>query len=75
LQWLLKHKTAPISNTAYNNDYLDPVNTEPYIPNDSNAIDDSSDDEQVTNSILDVDGKSSTNASRASFGRSVDYAR
>jgi hypothetical protein len=75
LQWLLKRKTAPISNTAHDNDYLDRVNTEPYIPNDSNAIDDSSDDEQVINLMLDVDEKSSTKASRASFARSVDYAR
>jgi hypothetical protein len=53
LQSLLKRKTAPISDSALDNDHLNSDSTTPY-PN-SIAIDDSSDDEQVTNLIQDVD--------------------
>ena len=55
LQWLLKRKTASISNTALDNDHLNSATTELYFPNDSIVIHDSSDDEQVTNLMLDVD--------------------
>jgi hypothetical protein len=56
LQSLLKRKTAPISDSALNNDHLNSDATAPY-PN-SIAIDDSSDDEQVTNLMQDVDNLS-----------------
>jgi hypothetical protein len=56
LQSLLKRKTAPISDSALDNDHLNSDATTPY-PN-SIAIDDSSDDEQVTNLMQDVDNLS-----------------
>jgi hypothetical protein len=56
-QSLLKRKTAPISDSAFDNDHLNSATTEPYFPN-SITIDDSSDDEQVTNLIQDVDNLS-----------------
>jgi hypothetical protein len=56
LQSLLKRKTAPISDSALDNDHLNSDATTPY-PN-SVAIDDSSDDEQVTNLMQDVDNLS-----------------
>jgi hypothetical protein len=56
LQSLLKRKTAPISDSALDNDYLNSDATTPY-PN-SIVIDDSSDDEQVTNLMQDVDNLS-----------------
>ena len=57
LQSLLKRKTAPISDSALDNDHLNSATTEPYFPN-SITSDDSSDDEQVTNLIQDVDNLS-----------------
>jgi hypothetical protein len=56
LHYLLKCKTAPISDSALDNDHLNSDATTPY-PN-SIAIDDSSDDEQVTNLMQDVDNLS-----------------
>ena len=56
LQSLLKRKTAPISDSALDNDHLNSDATAQY-PN-SIAIDDSSDDEQVTNLMQDVDSLS-----------------
>jgi hypothetical protein len=50
-QSLLKRKTAPISNSPLDNDHLNSATTEPYFPH-SITIDDSSDDEQVTNLML-----------------------
>jgi hypothetical protein len=52
LQSLLKGKTAPISDSALDNDHLNSDATTPYPI--SIAIDDSSDDEQVTNLMQDV---------------------
>ena len=57
LQSLLKRQTAPISASALDNDHLNSATTEPYFPN-SITIDDSSDDEQVTNLMQDVDNLS-----------------
>jgi hypothetical protein len=57
LQLLLKRKIASISDTALDNDHLNSATTEPYFPNDS-ITDDSSDDEQVTNLMQDVDNLS-----------------
>lgn len=57
LQWLLKRKSASISDTAIDNDNLDSATTQPYFPN-SITIDDSSDDEHVTNLMQDVDNLS-----------------
>jgi hypothetical protein len=57
LQWLLKRKTASISNT-FDNDNLNSATPEPYFPNESITIDDSSDDEHVNNLMLDVDNLS-----------------
>jgi hypothetical protein len=55
-QWLLNRKPASISNTE--NHHLDSATTEPYFPNDSITIDDSSDEEQVTNLMLHADNLS-----------------
>jgi hypothetical protein len=60
LQWLLKRKTATISNVALDHD---DINSEtafstPSFPNNSITIDDSSDDEHVTNLMHDVDNLS-----------------
>jgi len=57
LQSLLKRKTAPISDSALDNDHLNSATTEPYFQ-DSITIDDSFDDEQVTNLMQDVDNLS-----------------
>jgi hypothetical protein len=57
LQSLLKRKTAPISDSALDNNHLNSATTEPCFPN-SITIDDSSDDEQVTNLMQDVDNLS-----------------
>jgi hypothetical protein len=56
LQSLLKRKTAPISDSALDNDHLNSDATATY-PNNI-ATDDSSDDEQVTNLMQDVDNLS-----------------
>jgi hypothetical protein len=56
LQSLLKRQTVPISDSALDNDHLNSDATTPY-PNII-AIDDSSDDEQVTNLMQDVDNLS-----------------
>ncbi len=56
LQSLLKHKTAPISDSALDNDHLNSDATASYPK--SITIDDSSDDEQVTNLMIDVDNLS-----------------
>jgi hypothetical protein len=56
LQWLLKRKTATISNVALDNDNPNSETsiTTPYLPNNSITIDDSSDDEHVSNLMQDV---------------------
>jgi hypothetical protein len=56
LQSLLKRKTAPISDSALDNDHLNLDATVPYPI--GITIDDSSDDEQVTNLMQDVDNLS-----------------
>jgi hypothetical protein len=56
LQSLLKRKTAPISDSALDNDHLNSDATAPYPT--GITIDDSSDDEQVTNLMQDVDNLS-----------------
>jgi hypothetical protein len=56
LQSLLKRKTAPISDSALDNDHLNSDATAPYPI--GIAIDDSSDDMQVTNLMQDVDNLS-----------------
>ena len=61
LQWLLKRKSASISDDddafylyfASDKDNLNSATTEPYFPN-SVTIDGSSDDEHVTNLMQDV---------------------
>jgi uncharacterized protein (DUF2249 family) len=55
-QSLLKRKTAPISDSALDNDHLNSDATAPYPI--GITIDDSSDDEQVTNLMQDVDNLS-----------------
>ena len=57
LQWLLHRNTASFSNT-FDNDNLNSATPEPYFPNESITIDDSSDDEHVNNLMLDVDNLS-----------------
>ncbi len=57
MQLLLKCKPASISDTALDNDHLNSATTEPYFPNII-TIDDSSDDEQVTKLMQDVDNLS-----------------
>ena len=60
LQWLLKRKTATISHVALDNDNpnSETPNITPYPPNNSISIDDSSDDEHVSNLMQDVDNLS-----------------
>jgi len=60
LQWLLKRKTATISHVALDNDNpnSETSNITPYSPNNSISIDDSSDDEHVSNLMQDVDNLS-----------------
>jgi hypothetical protein len=54
LQWLLKRKTATISNVALDSDNPNSETsiTTPYLPNNSITIDDSSDDEHVSTHTL-----------------------
>jgi hypothetical protein len=57
LQSLLKRKTSPITYSSLDNDHLISATTETYFPNGI-TIDDSSDNEQVTNLMQDVDNLS-----------------
>jgi hypothetical protein len=59
LQWLLKRKTATIFNVALDSDNPNSETsiTTPYLPN-SITIDDSSDDEHVSNLMQDIDNLS-----------------
>ena len=66
LQSLLSRRTASIPDSALDNDHLNSDANTPY-PN-SIAIDDSSDDEQVTTLMQDVDNVKGATFQHSGFG-------